>query len=275
MRPIRTYMIWSPTQLLWCHLMSFGSFLTMLSPHWLSVWSYKRRMSVISLLTLSFNFTLCMIAKKGEISPLFFLCQLAPCYVLSVENTRKTLQAGGILLPDPPVLALWALVGLSASLAPDIWSICAFPGAPFLWREQVFPAAGFCSVRNFFTAWLLHCIVTSSSRWPAVSLSISLGQFWCASDETLLPRTSLSGTLEGRFVASSISVAPQWLLCHSMSQNCGSPTRSEPQPWQGLLFGHSVSDPGGQWLLLVTAIPALFKVLFIFQVNASSCNSQF
>ena len=40
-------------------------------------------------------------------------------------------------------------------------------------------------------------------------------------------------TLKGRVLASSVGVAPQWLLYHSTSQSHASPTRSRFHPWGG------------------------------------------
>lgn len=74
---------------------------------------------------------------------------------------------------------------------------------------------------------------------------------------------SFSGTLEGKFLASSTAVAPQWLLSSSGSQLC---------PQQG---AHLIFEDGKQrlflvystsaleeWYLLISVILIFFRILF-------------
>lgn len=99
-------------------------------------------------------------------------------------------------------------------------------------------------------------LVASSQQLPQLSPSEGLAE--CLWWDTSLS-TALLGTLEGWFLASSTSTAPQWFLCHPVNWPC-----PVPHSLGLMLKGVGTSlctlyQPWGQWLLLISAIAILFS----------------
>lgn len=111
--------------------------------------------------------------KERQVLKIFFLFQLAQCYILLIEDRGETFQTGKILLPGSPMLFLQASSCRSFSLS----SICSFCTSQM---PRIYSVGNFSSTRLLHCSQLLSCLappMTSDTQQSAVSLWTSFGQF--------------------------------------------------------------------------------------------------